>query len=443
MGARAGSVATGAPGPGPDRRRAGPGDRFGGLLAGVGEDDAHGSTGFTGPRGAPVTARAELLVLGGGPTGLEAARAYREAGGEGEVVVLSADAHPPYQRPPLSKEYLRGESGEEALALEADAFYEDQGIDLRLGCRAVGLDLAGRRVHLERGEPVGFATCLVATGSVPARPPVRGADDPAVHYLRSRGDARRLRDAATRARSAVVVGSGFIGCEAAASLARRGLSVTLVTPEQVPQGDRLGTEAARRIAGWLSDEQVVLRLGLEAVEIEAARRVLLSDGSVAEADLLLVAAGVEPATGFLAGSGLATERKRVVVDDAMRSTVPGVLAAGDAALALHGGAGRRLAVEHWGEALEMGRIAGETAAGRPGSWRAVPGFWSEIGDRTLKYAGWGDGFSRARLVEHGGGSFTVWYGSDGTTVGVLTHDADEDYERGQGLVGEAAPLPDE
>jgi NADPH-dependent 2,4-dienoyl-CoA reductase/sulfur reductase-like enzyme len=125
----------------------------------------------------------------------------------------------------------------------------------------------------------------------------------------------------------------------------------------------------------------------------------------------------------------------------MRSSVPTVLAAGDAALAFNAAAGRHLAVEHWGEALAMGKVAGQTAAGADASWDEVPGFWSTIGGRTLKYAAWGDGFDQAALVDHGSGSFTAWYSRDGVAVGVLTHDADNDYERGQILIEQGRPAP--
>jgi NADPH-dependent 2,4-dienoyl-CoA reductase/sulfur reductase-like enzyme len=150
---------------------------------------------------------------------------------------------------------------------------------------------------------------------------------------------------------------------------------------------------------------------------------------------------VEPEAGIAAGAGLAVEAGRVRVDAHMRSSAAGVLAAGDVAFAFNAAAGRHLAVEHWGEALAMGQVAGRTAAGLEASWAEVPGFWSTIGDRTLKYAAWGDGFDDASLVDHGGGAFTVWYSHQGVTVGVLTHDADHDYERGRRLIEQRQPAP--
>jgi 3-phenylpropionate/trans-cinnamate dioxygenase ferredoxin reductase component len=386
-----------------------------------------------------VTAE-RLVVVGGGPAALEAARAYRQAGADGEVVLVSADEHVPYNRPPLSKDFLRGESAEDDLPLEDGDFYRRHDIEVRLRTRAQALDTGRRVVVLANGETVGYGSCILATGASPKPLPVPGAEGSGVYYLRSRHQAIALREAAAVARSAVVVGSGFIGCEAAASLARRGLAVTLVSMEDGPQAARLGDAASQILRAWLEDAGVSLRLGAEVESIEAGR-VRLAGETSAEGDLLLVAGGVEPEAGIAAEAGLVVEAGRVQVDAHMRSSVGNVLAAGDVAFAFNAAAARHLAVEHWGEALAMGRVAGQTAAGAEASWAEVPGFWSTVGDRTLKYAAWGDGFEDASLVDHGGGAFTVWYSQDGVTVGVLTHDADHDYERGRRLIEQRQPPP--
>ncbi|HTW97328.1 MAG TPA: FAD/NAD(P)-binding oxidoreductase [Acidimicrobiales bacterium] len=388
------------------------------------------------PNDAAVTA-GRLVVVGGGPAGLEAARAYRKAGGEGEVVLVSADEHLPYNRPPLSKDFLRGESEEDDLPLEDGGFYRRHGIEVRLRRTwARALDAARRVVTLSDGETLGYGRCVLATGASPMPLSVPGADGCVVRYLRSRRQARELRAAAAEARSAVVIGSGFIGCEAAASLARRGVAVTVVSMEEGPQAARLGEAASGILRAWLEDEGVSLRLAVQVEAIEDGRVTLA--GAAVEGDLILAAGGVEPEAGLAADSGLAVESGRVRVDARMRSSVPTVLAAGDVAYAFNA-AGRHLAVEHWGEALAMGAVAGRTAAGAETSWDEVPGFWSTIGDRTLKYAAWGDGFDDASLVDHGGGAFTVWYSQEGVTVGVLTHDADHDYDRGRLLIQQRRP----
>ena len=393
----------------------------------------------SGDGSAAVTAE-RLVVVGGGPAALEAARAYREAGAGGQVVLVSADEHPPYNRPPLSKDFLRGESEEDALPLEDAGFYRDHDIEVRLRTRARALDTARQAVILSDGEALGYGQCILATGASPKPLPVPGADGPGVRYLRSRHQARELREAAAAARSAVVIGSGFIGCEAAASLARRGLAVTLVSMEDAPQAARLGDAASRILQAWLEDDGVSLRLGAGVEAIEGGQ-VRLADGTSAGGDLLLVAGGVQPEAGIAAEAGLAVEAGRVRVDAQMRSSAADVLAAGDVAFAFNAAAGRHLAVEHWGEALAMGQVAGQTAAGAESSWDEVPGFWSTIGDRTLKYTAWGDGFDHADLVDHGGGAFTVWYSQEAVTVGVLTYDADHEYERGRRLIEQRQPPP--
>jgi 3-phenylpropionate/trans-cinnamate dioxygenase ferredoxin reductase subunit len=385
--------------------------------------------------------KAGLVVVGGGPAGLEATRAYRESGGGGPVILVTADEHLPYDRPPLSKDYLQGQSEETELPLEDEGFYRDHDIQVLLANPATALDPAARTLTLADGVSLTYDACVLATGAAAKPLPVPGGDDPAVLYLRSRTDGRRLRRAAEAARSAVIVGSGFIGCEAAASLAARGLDVTLVTIEELPQATRLGPAAGDRLRQWLEADRVTLRLGVEVEGIQAGRRVHLAGEAEVEGDLVLVAGGSQPEVSLARMSGLAMQHDRIRVDAHMTTSAPGIFAAGDVATAYNPTAGRHLSVEHWGEALTMGRIAGETAAGRQASWVEVPGFWSTIGGQTLKYTAWGDGFDRDHLVEGTQGAFTVWYARDGVTVGVLTHNRDEDYEVGQQLIQHRRPPP--
>jgi 3-phenylpropionate/trans-cinnamate dioxygenase ferredoxin reductase subunit len=382
-----------------------------------------------------------LVVVGGGPAALETARAYREAGGSGVVSLVSADVHPPYNRPPLTKDHLRGESEADDLPLETHGFYADHDIRLRLRTRVVALDLSERVVRLDDGGSIGFESCVLATGSSPTPLPVPGAEHGDVLYLRSRVQGEVLRSRAEQAGSAVVVGSGFIGCEAAASLAARGLDVVMVSTEARPQQTRLGAAAAERIVGWLEGAGVRVVGGAEVGAVHDGRTVELTDGSRHTADLVLVAAGVKQHSELAERAGIACQEGRILTDASMRTDAAGVLAAGDVAHAFNAAAGRRLVVEHWGEALRMGEIAGSVAAGRQDEWSQAPGFWSEMGDHVLKHAAWGDGFDDSRLVQHDDQAFTVWYSRGGVTVGVLTHEADDDYERGQTLVEQGAAFP--
>ncbi len=382
----------------------------------------------------------ELLVVGGGPAGLSGARAYRDAGGRGGVGIVSDEHRMPYNRPPLTKELLRGEASEDELPIEAEAWLQEHDVSLVCG-RAVRLDAAGRVVALSGGRELRYRSCLLATGAEPTRLPVPGADHPAVRVIRTLDHVRELTRRLGDRASVVVIGSGFIGCEIAASLRRRGHEVSLISNEPEPNAERLGIEAAEQIHRWLEEEGVSVRLGAEVDEIALGRELLeVRAGPVcAKGEVVVMATGVAPRGELAAGAGLELSGGAVAVDAAMRTAQAGLYAAGDVALAENTRAGRRLHVEHWGDALGQGEIAGRSAAGEDARWDAVPGFWSTIGNHTLKYAAWGDGFEHSRLEQHGGGAFTAWYERERKVVGVLAHGADEDYRRGRSLIGEGAP----
>lgn len=380
----------------------------------------------------------DLLVIGGGPGGLAAVTAYRGAGGDGVVVLATAEVDPPYDRTSLSKSFLRGEVDQAGLTLESAAFYREQLIDLRTGLTAVALETDGHTVTFDDGSSCRYGRLVLATGSEPAALPVPGADRPDVFRLRSFDTGRALRAAAVRCDTAVVTGSGFIACEVAASLAAAGLTVSLVTDEAAPQSARLGPDAAARIAGWLRSDGIELMLGSPVVGF-APGRVVVENAEV-HGELVLMAVGIEPRTALAAAGGLAIDDGRVVVDAQMRTSAESVFAVGDIVRAHHPAAGRALAVEHWGDAEAMGTVAGTVAAGGTASWAAVPGFWTDIGGRTLKYAAWGDGYDEAVLVDGSDGSFVVWYAQDGEYVGVLTYEDDAAYVAGSKLVEEHAPF---
>ena len=384
----------------------------------------------------------ELLVLGGGPAGLSAARSYRRAGGSGGVGIVTDEHRMPYRRPPLTKELLRGECGEDELPIEQESWLDAQAVRL-IGGRAVSLDPAERSVVLSGGRVLRYRNCVIATGAEPKRLPIPGADHPAVRVVRTLDHVRELTTRVRRGDAVVVVGSGFIGCEIAASLQRRGQSVTLVSDEPEPNSARLGPEAGGRIHRWLEDEGGTVRFDTPVCEITTDNGCLevRAPGVQARGRIVVMAVGVAPRSELAAAAGLELEGGALVTDSTMQTSADGVYAAGDVALAENARAGRHLRVEHWGDALGQGEVAGANAAGDRTRWDAVPGFWSTIGQRTLKYAAWGDGFDEAQLEDHRAGGFTAWYGRAGKLVGVLAHQADADYERGQELIAEGAPWP--
>ena len=381
-----------------------------------------------------------LLVIGGGPAGLSAVRGYRDAGGDGAVAIVADEGRMPYRRPPLTKELLRGESAESDLPLEDEGWLDEQRVDLVSG-RAVALDTHERRVMLSGGRELRYASCLLATGAEPTRLPIPGGDRPWVHVVRTLEHVHRLTARLGEAARAVVIGSGFIGCEIAASLRARGHPVDLVSDEPLPNCGRLGKAQARIVQGWLAEDGIGTHLGaaverieraVGAVAVTTARERLMGE-------VVVMATGVAPRSELAAQAGVELEDGAIPVSAAMRTARDGLLAAGDVCLAENLTAGRPLRVEHWGDALGQGAIAGQSAAGVDAGWDEVPGFWSTIGSRTLKYAAWGDGFDTSRLHRDGDGAFVAWYGRQGRIAGVLTHERDEDYDRGRELIAEGAP----
>jgi 3-phenylpropionate/trans-cinnamate dioxygenase ferredoxin reductase component len=381
----------------------------------------------------------ELLVIGGGPAGLAAARGFRAAGGEGAVAIVSDEHRMPYRRPPLTKELLRGELGEDQLALEQEPWLVENQVALISG-RAVALDHAAHESVLSGGRTLSFARCVLATGAEPTLLPIPGVDDPAVRIVRALDHVRELLARLDRGGAVAVIGSGFIGCEIASSLRRRGAQVTLISDEPAPNEARLGSTAAGEIVGWLHDEGVRLELGagLEAIERRGQRLHARTAAVSVSADIAVMATGVVPRSELLASSGTPLEHGAVPTDASMRTALVDILAAGDVCVAENTAARRPLRVEHWSDALTQGELAGRSAAGAPARWDQVPGFWSTIGGHTLKYAAWGDGYDETRFERGAGGAFTVWYGRDGRLVGVLTHQADHHYERGREMIAEGA-----
>jgi 3-phenylpropionate/trans-cinnamate dioxygenase ferredoxin reductase subunit len=382
----------------------------------------------------------ELMIIGGGPAGLSAARGYRDADGGGRVAIVGDEPRMPYRRPPLTKGLLRGEITEAELPLEPEQWLQDRHVSLISG-RAAALDPIAHEVTLSGGRRLTYGNCVIATGAEPRRPSIPGCDDPAVRVLRGLDDVRELQRRLTPNAEVIVIGSGFIGCEIAASLRNRGIPVSLIAEERLPNASRLGEPVGAEIARWLREAGVALTLGaaVSAIQRDGERLQVRVPGTTLSGSVVVMATGVAPRSELLLGSGLKLEHGAIPVDASMRTAIPNVLAAGDVAFAYNALAGRRLRVEHWGDALKHGEIAGRRVAGQAQTWEQVPGFWSTIGTHSLKYAAWGDGYDDSRFEPRADGGFVARYGRDGRIVGVLTHQADDAYERGQKLIAEAAP----
>jgi NADPH-dependent 2,4-dienoyl-CoA reductase/sulfur reductase-like enzyme len=329
-----------------------------------------------------------VIVAGASLAGLRAAQALRRRGFDGRLVLVGEERHPPYDRPPLSKDVLAGrwEPERTHLLRAGDA---DLAAEWRLGTRATGLDVAARRLHLAGGESLAFDGLVIATGAAPRR--LRGAPDLAgVFVLRTLDDCLALRAALERGPRVAVVGAGFIGAEVAATCRARGLAVSLVEALPVPLGRSLGEPVGRVLASLHRDHGVDLRCGVGVARLLGGSRVEgleLSDGARIAADVVVVGVGVAPATDWLAGSGL--ELDDGVACDAACAAAPGVVAAGDVARWWHTLFGERLRVEHWTNAVEQAEAAAARLLDGAGAlpYAPVPYFWSDQYDRKIQFAG--------------------------------------------------------
>jgi 3-phenylpropionate/trans-cinnamate dioxygenase ferredoxin reductase subunit len=338
------------------------------------------------------------VVVGGNLAGGRAAETLRAAGFGGRVVLVGAEPDRPYERPPLSKAFLRGRQSQDALYLRPEGWYAEHGIELRLGTRATRLDLAARTVELDRGGPLGYDRLLLATGSRMRRLDVPGAGLDGIHLLRTIGDAQRLRAELARRPRVVVVGAGFIGTEVAACCRDLGLEVTMLEAAPLPL-PRLGPELGRIWAGYHRDRGVDLRTGDGVAAFRGDGRVeavVTSAGRVVACDLAVVGVGVVAETEWLAGSGLRLE-DGVVTDEHCRTSAPGVWAAGDVAAWWHPRLGTRLRVEHVDNANNQAIAAAHGMLGRPVTYAPVPFVWSDQWDLHLQVAGHADRYDRVLL----------------------------------------------
>ena len=365
-----------------------------------------------------------VVVVGASLAGLRAAEALRRRGFDRRLLVIGEERHAPYDRPPLSKEILRGEWEPERISLRRQ---DDVGeaLELKLGRRAVSLDARARVVELDDGERIGWDGLVVATGATPRRlwPDL---DLEGVHVLRTLDDALALRRALAARPRVLVVGAGFIGAEVAASCRALGCPVTMVDPQAAPLAAAIGKEMAGICAAMHRDHGVDVRFGVSAAAVEGlgrVERVRLSDGSLVEADLVVVGIGVTPATAWLEGSGLALG-DGVLCDESCAANVPGVVAAGDVARWYNRLFDQSMRVEHWSNAVAQGEAAAErllagTNGARP--FAPVPTFWSDQYGVKLQFAGVARPGAEVRIVDGSVADrkLVAVYGHEGVVVAVF------------------------
>jgi len=334
----------------------------------------------------PATAPpASVVILGGGAAGLAAADMLRREGYAGPVTMVSADRDPPVDRPNLSKEYLAGEAQDDWIPLWPDDLYRERRIDLKLGARAMAIDVAGRAVVLDDGSRLPFGSLLIATGADAVRIPIPGAADGQVLTLRSFADSRAIVERVKSAARVLVVGASFIGLEVAAALRTRGLAVDVVAPEPLPLERVMGPEIGRMVRALHEAQGVTFHLG-QTVASMAGRRVTLSGGAALDADLVVMGVGVRPASAVAEEAGLAIDRG-IAVNEYLETSAPGIFAAGDVARWPDPHTGERIRVEHWVVAQRQGQVAARNILGRRERFDAVPFFWSRHYDATIRYVG--------------------------------------------------------
>jgi len=339
--------------------------------------------------------RQRIVIVGAGLAGARAAAALREEAFDGEVLLIGAERQLPYNRPPLSKGYLRGTERFEDQLVNTAGYYAGHGIDLRLGAQATAIDAARKLVELTGGDHVPYDRLLVATGGRNRALSVPGADLEGIYQLRTVEDCDRIRAATRGARRAVVIGLGFIGSEVAASLRQLGLEVAAVEGHRVPLARVLGEEVGEVLAGIHREKGVELVLEDSVAAFEGAgrvERVRTKKGRLLPCDLAIAGIGILPNSELLAAAGAAVENG-VLVDERCRTSLPDVYAAGDVANHQHPIFGR-LRVEHWNNADRQGRFVARSILGKEESYDYLHSFWSDQYEHLIEYVGFAAGGDR-------------------------------------------------
>jgi 3-phenylpropionate/trans-cinnamate dioxygenase ferredoxin reductase subunit len=329
------------------------------------------------------------VIVGAALAGAKAAEALREEGFDGRIVLLGAERELPYERPPLSKEYLRGEVPREKAQVHPEGYYEDHAIELRTGTTVSRVDAGAREVELAGGERIAYDRLLLTTGAEPRRLSVPGAELDGVHYLRELPDADAIAARIARGGRLVVIGAGWVGAEVAASARQKGLDVALVEMAQVPLERVLGREAGQIYADLHRDHGVELHTlaSLEAFEGSGrVERVRLAGGRTLDCDFAVVGIGVVPRTALAEEAGIGVDNG-ILVSKRLETSVPGVFAAGDVANAFHPFYERKLRIEHWANALNQPATAARAMLGKPAVYDRLPYFFSDQYDVGMEYTG--------------------------------------------------------
>jgi 3-phenylpropionate/trans-cinnamate dioxygenase ferredoxin reductase component len=390
------------------------------------------------------TREVSYLLVGGGLASGSCAVALREAGAKGDVLLVGREPDPPYDRPPLSKEYLRGEASREDAYLKSVSWYEENAVELALHTSVVSLDAGQRVATLSNKEEVRFEKALLATGANVRILRVSGAQLDGIHYLRTFANSDSIRQDVEAAGHVVLVGGSYIGTEVAASLTAKGLGCTILMQEDVTLERAFGAEVGRWFQDRLTEHGVEIVGGDELGGFEGAERVeavTTASGRRIECGAVVIGAGVHPDVHLAEKAGLAVDNG-ITCDSRLQTSVPGIFAAGDVCSyesVLHG---RRLRVEHWDVALNQGKAAARGMMGEVEDFAEVPYFFSDLADwASLEYVGpaseWDEIVWRG---DREGEEWSAWYLKDGKVAAALSVGRSEDLMQARRFISEGTDV---
>lgn len=389
------------------------------------------------------------LLIGGGLASASCARWLREGGAEGEILLVGREPDPPYDRPPLSKEYLGGDAAREDAFYRPLEWYEAQRIELLQRTSVMKLDTEAREAKLSTKEVVSFDSALVATGANVRRLNVDGAQLEGISYLRAFGNAEQIR-AEAAGRQVVLIGGSYIGCEVAATLTKLGAQCTIVMQEEVALSRTFGPVAGRWFQSRL-EEHGIRFVGGDALErfegSERVERVVTAGGVVLDAEAVVIGAGVAPDVMLARSAGLTLDEQLggIACDERLRTSARGIWAAGDVAAydsVIHG---RRIRVEHWDVALQQGKTVARSMLGEDVVHDVVPYFFSDLADwASLEYVGPAASWDREVVRgSYESGEFSVWYLSEGRVAGALSVGRSDDLDAARRLITAGTALGDD
>jgi 3-phenylpropionate/trans-cinnamate dioxygenase ferredoxin reductase component len=388
--------------------------------------------------------RADFLLIGGGLASANCAAELRKRGAEGSILLVGREPEPPYERPPLSKEYLRGEAERADAYVNPPEWYGENDVELLSGTNVMSLDPAARTAKLQGGDQVSFGKALIATGAMVNILRVEGAENEGIHYLRAYGNSDAIRADAKAAEHVVLIGGSYIGAEVAASLTAKGTKCTIVTMEEIALSRTFGDEAGRWFHQLLESNGVTIHGGeeLEAYEGDGrVKGVITKSGLAIECDAVVVGAGVRPDAMLAQRAGLEVD-DGIVCDSKLETSAAGIYAAGDCCSydsVIHG---RRIRVEHWDVAMQQGMHAARNMLGADADYDVVPYFFSDLADWAgLEYIGpakdWDEEIWRG---DRDKGEFSVWYLKDGRVAGALSVERSEDLAEARRLLADGVDV---